>query len=32
MPRVAFEMGHVMEQVPLEKMARRICDVAKTTR
>jgi len=32
MPRVAFELGHVMEQVPLEKMARRICDVAKTPR
>jgi two-component system chemotaxis response regulator CheB len=32
MPRVAFELGHVMEQVSLEKMARRICDVAKTTR
>jgi len=32
MPRVAYELGHVMEQVPLEKMARRICDVAKTTR
>ena len=29
MPRVAFEMGHVMEQVPLDKMARRICDIAK---
>jgi two-component system chemotaxis response regulator CheB len=32
MPRVAFEMGHVQEQVPLEKMARRICDIAKTNR
>ena len=32
MPRVAWELGHVMEQVPLEKMARRICDVAKTPR
>ena len=32
MPRVAYEMGHVMEQVSLEKMARRICDVAKTPR
>ncbi|MCL2205668.1 MAG: chemotaxis-specific protein-glutamate methyltransferase CheB, partial [Treponema sp.] len=30
MPRIAWESGHVMEQVPLEKMARRICDVAKT--
>jgi two-component system chemotaxis response regulator CheB len=32
MPRVAYELGHVMEQVPLDKMARRICDVAKTNR
>ena len=32
MPRVAFEMGHVMEQVALENMARRICDIAKTNR
>jgi two-component system chemotaxis response regulator CheB len=32
MPRVAYELGHVMEQVSLEKMARRICDVAKTGR
>ncbi|MDR0450152.1 MAG: chemotaxis response regulator protein-glutamate methylesterase [Treponema sp.] len=32
MPRVAYEMGHVMEQIPLGKMARRICDVAKTDR
>ncbi|MDR0456121.1 MAG: chemotaxis response regulator protein-glutamate methylesterase [Treponema sp.] len=32
MPRVAHEMGHVMEQVSLQKMARRICDVAKTPR
>jgi two-component system chemotaxis response regulator CheB len=32
MPRVAWELGHVMEQVPLEKMGRRICDVAKTER
>jgi len=32
MPRVAYEMGHVMEQVPLKKMARRICDIAKTAR
>jgi two-component system chemotaxis response regulator CheB len=32
MPRVAFELGHVQEQVSLEKMARRICDVAKTQR
>jgi two-component system chemotaxis response regulator CheB len=32
MPRVAYELGHVMEQVSLEKMARRICDIAKTPR
>ena len=32
MPRVAYELGHVMEQIPLQKMARKICDVAKTTR
>jgi two-component system chemotaxis response regulator CheB len=32
MPRVAYEMGHVMEQVPLEKIARRICDIAKESR
>jgi two-component system chemotaxis response regulator CheB len=32
MPRVAYELGHVMEQVPLNNMARRICDVAKTVR
>ena len=32
MPRVAYELGHVMEQVPLQKMARRICDVAKANR
>jgi two-component system chemotaxis response regulator CheB len=31
MPRVAWEMGHVMEQVSLQNMARRICDIAKTT-
>jgi two-component system chemotaxis response regulator CheB len=29
MPRVAFELGHVMEQVPLENMAQRICSIAK---
>jgi two-component system chemotaxis response regulator CheB len=29
MPRVAFELGHVMEQVSLNKMAERICAVAK---
>ena len=32
MPRVAYELGFVMEQVSLEKMARRICDTAKTAR
>jgi two-component system chemotaxis response regulator CheB len=32
MPRVAWELGHVQEQVPLENMARRICDIAKTAR
>ncbi|MCL2043739.1 MAG: chemotaxis response regulator protein-glutamate methylesterase [Treponema sp.] len=32
MPRVAFELGHVTEQVSLQNMARRICDVAKTPR
>ena len=32
MPRVAWELGHVMEQVSLEMMARKICDVAKTPR
>jgi two-component system chemotaxis response regulator CheB len=32
MPRVAHEMGHVMEQVPLDKMASRICALAKAVR
>jgi two-component system chemotaxis response regulator CheB len=32
MPRVAWELGHVQEQVSLENMARRICDIAKTAR
>ena len=32
MPRVAYEFGHVMEQVSLKKMARRICDIAKAPR
>ena len=32
MPRVAYELGHVMEQVSLEKMGHRICEVAKTKR
>ena len=32
MPRVAYELGHVMEQVSLQNMARRICDIAKANR
>jgi two-component system chemotaxis response regulator CheB len=32
MPRVAWELGHVQEQVSLDNMARRICDIAKTAR
>jgi len=32
MPRVAWELGHVMEQVPLEKMGKRISEVAKADR
>jgi two-component system chemotaxis response regulator CheB len=32
MPRVAYELGHVHEQVPLNQMARRLCDIAKTNR
>jgi two-component system chemotaxis response regulator CheB len=32
MPRVAFEMGHVQEQVSLHNMASRICTIAKTPR
>jgi len=32
MPRVAYEYGHVMEQVSLKNMAKRICEVAKTPR
>ena len=32
MPRVAYELGHVMEQVSLDKMGKRICEVAKTSR
>jgi two-component system chemotaxis response regulator CheB len=32
MPRVAFELGHIQEQVSLQNMARRICDIAKTPR
>ena len=29
MPRVAFELGHVQEQVSLANMASRICAIAK---
>jgi two-component system chemotaxis response regulator CheB len=32
MPRVAYELGHVMEQVPLNNMASRICSIAKAQR
>ncbi|MDR2792969.1 MAG: chemotaxis response regulator protein-glutamate methylesterase [Treponema sp.] len=32
MPRVAFELGHIQEQVSLQNMARKICDLAKTPR
>jgi two-component system chemotaxis response regulator CheB len=32
MPKVAFEMGHVMEQVSLARMAERICKLAKEKR
>jgi two-component system chemotaxis response regulator CheB len=32
MPRVAYELGHVMEQVSLDNMARRICEIAKEPR
>ncbi|MDR2500485.1 MAG: chemotaxis response regulator protein-glutamate methylesterase [Treponema sp.] len=32
MPRVAHELGHVMEQVPLDKMAARICAIVKSDR
>ncbi|GAB1482564.1 chemotaxis response regulator protein-glutamate methylesterase [Treponema sp.] len=32
MPRVAFELGHVMEQVGLDRMAERICAIAKEHR
>ena len=32
MPKVAFEMGHVMEQVPLSRMAERISTIAKENR
>jgi two-component system chemotaxis response regulator CheB len=32
MPRVAYELGHVMEQVSLDKMAGHICAIAKAQR
>jgi two-component system chemotaxis response regulator CheB len=32
MPRVAFELGHVQEQVSLARMASRICEIAKGNR
>jgi two-component system chemotaxis response regulator CheB len=32
MPKVAFEMGHVMEQIPLDRMADRISSLAKEAR
>lgn len=32
MPKVAFDFGHVMEQVPLSLMAERICALAKEQR
>jgi len=32
MPKVAWELGHVMEQVPLDRMAERICRLAKEQR
>jgi len=32
MPKVAYELGHVMEQVSLDKMAKRICELAKASR
>lgn len=32
MPKVAFEMGHVMEQVSLDRMAERLCALAKEHR
>jgi two-component system chemotaxis response regulator CheB len=32
MPRVAYELGHVQEQVSLQNMAGRICTIAKTPR
>ncbi|MDR0561836.1 MAG: chemotaxis-specific protein-glutamate methyltransferase CheB [Spirochaetaceae bacterium] len=32
MPRVAYELGHVMEQVPLDRMATQICSITKMSR
>jgi two-component system chemotaxis response regulator CheB len=32
MPRVAFELGHVMEQIPLDRMAAQICAISKASR
>jgi two-component system chemotaxis response regulator CheB len=32
MPRVAYELGHVTEQVSLGNMARKICEIAKAAR
>jgi two-component system chemotaxis response regulator CheB len=32
MPRVAYELGHVQEQVPLDKMGQRISQIVKETR
>ena len=32
MPRVAYELGYVMEQVPLERMGQRISEAAKRGR
>ncbi|MDR2535069.1 MAG: chemotaxis-specific protein-glutamate methyltransferase CheB [Treponema sp.] len=32
MPRVAYELGHVMEQIPLDKMASQICAITKASR
>jgi two-component system chemotaxis response regulator CheB len=32
MPRVAYELGHVQEQISLQNMAGRICTIAKTPR
>ncbi|MDR3356542.1 MAG: chemotaxis response regulator protein-glutamate methylesterase [Spirochaetaceae bacterium] len=32
MPRVAYELGHVMEQVALENMGKRISTIARTSR